>query len=318
MKYINTVKKPIELDKLGITLMHEHVFNLYPYYKEKENTQFVMKQIEKLKKHNVNTIVDLTPYAKIGAYNELLQKCDINLICAIGFFLDKTIPNSYKRASRDELLQKLSKKIEHGIGKNKYKPGILKIAASSERLNEQRMLFFEVVAILQRKYKIPIATHSPFGSLKHLKTLIDYGADPKYIYLSHVENEVSINNFDLSIEQVRQILELGANLVITNFGSNERGVRYKSSIKLMSYLKENNFIDQILISADSNWSWKNNKLKLRDSQYNGVEKTYSYVFDYIIPSLINVGFNNEDIKCMLIDNPRKIFAFEQKEGSYYD
>ena len=309
MKYINTTKVPIKPDNMGITLMHEHVFNLYPYYMEKENTEFVIQQIERLKKYNVNTIVDLTPYAKIGAYKKLLQQCDINLICATGFFLDKTVPTSYKRASLDELVEKISKKIECGIGDNKYKPGVLKIAANGEKLNERQLMFFEVVAILHKKYKIPIATHSPRGALNHLKTLANFGADPKHIYLSHVENEITINNFDQCITQIKQIVEFGSNIVITNFGTNERGTRYKSSIKLMSYLKENDFIKQTLISADSNWRWKGNKLKLRDSQYIGAEKTYAYVFEYIIPSLIKIGFKDEDIRYMLIDNPKRIFEF---------
>ena len=309
MKYINTTKGIIESDKLGITLIHEHVFNLYPYYKEKENTEFAKKQIEQLKKYNVETIVDLTPYAKIGLYKKLIQQCDINIICATGFFLDKTVPTSYKNATLNELVEKFSRKIENGIGENKYKPGVLKVAASSEKLNQRQMKFFETAVILHKKYQLPIATHSPFGALNHLKILLNFGADPKHVYLSHVENEVNIDNFNQSICQVKQIIEMGANVVITNFGTNDRGTRYKSSVKLLEYLKKNGFLEQALISADSNWRWKGNQLKLRDSQFNGVEKTYSYVFEHIIPALKKVGFDEEDIKWMLINNPKRLFEF---------
>ena len=47
MRNICTVTGSVNAEKMGITLMHEHVFNLYPYYKEKENTEYVKKQVEK-------------------------------------------------------------------------------------------------------------------------------------------------------------------------------------------------------------------------------------------------------------------------------
>ena len=104
MRNINTVKGNITTENMGITLMHEHVFNLYPYYKEKENTEFVKKQIERLRQFNVKTIVDLTPYARIGSYKNLISQCDINLICSMGFFLDKYVPASYRNMSVSDLV----------------------------------------------------------------------------------------------------------------------------------------------------------------------------------------------------------------------
>ena len=309
MRNINTVNGNINTEKMGITLMHEHVFNLYPYYKEKENTEFVKKQIEKLREFNVSTIVDLTPYAKIGSYKNFINQCDINLICAIGFFLDKYVPVSYKNMSVSDLVEKSSKKIELGIGENKYKPGIIKIAASSAKLSDRQMRFCEAAVILQRKYKLPIATHSPHGGLEHLKILMQMGANPEHIYLSHLENEINDNNFDSKLYDIENVMERKTNIVITNFGVNDRGSRYRNSVRLMEHLKNRGFLSQTLISADCNWRWKGNILKLRDSQFNGAEKTYSYVFDFIVPALKKGCFTDYDINQMLISNPKRIFDF---------
>lgn len=309
MRNINTVKGNITTENMGITLMHEHVFNLYPYYKEKENTEFVKKQIERLRPFNVKTIVDLTPYARISSYKNLISQCDINLICSMGFFLDKYVPASYRNMSVSDLVEKLSKKIEVGIGENRYKPGIIKIAASNAKLSDRQMRFFEAAAILQRKYKLPIATHSPHGGLEHLKILIQMGASPEHLYLSHLENEINDNNFDLKIYDIENVMMQKTNIVITNFGVNDRGSRYRNSVKLMEYLKNSGYLSQTLISADCNWRWKGNVLKLRDSQFAGAEKTYSYVFDFIVPSLKKGGFTDYDINQMLIFNPKRIFDF---------
>jgi phosphotriesterase-related protein len=299
MRNINTINGSVNTDSMGITLMHEHVFNLYPYYKEKENTEYVKKQIEKLRIFNVGTIVDLTPYAKIGSYKNFINQCDINIICAIGFYIDKHIPASYKNASVSELVEKLSKKIEVGIGENKYKPGVIKIAASNPKLSDRQKRFYEAATILHKNYRIPLATHSPSGGLEHLKVLIQMGAIPEHLYLSHLENEIDDINFDLKIHDIENVLENNANIVITNFGTNDVCSRYKNSIKLLQYLKDNSFLSQTLISADSNWRWKGNAIKLRDSHINGVKKTYSYVFDFIVPALKNLFLlTMTSIKCL--------------------
>lgn len=100
-----------------------------------------------------------------------------------------------------------------------------------------------------------------------------------------------------------------ANIVLTNFGVNDKSNRHKSSIRLIGYLKENNYLKQTLISADSNWQWKNNMLRLQDSQFKGAEKTYSYVFNFIVPALKKMHFTDDDINQMLVNNPRRIFDF---------
>lgn len=310
MREINTVKETVNTEDMGITLMHEHVFNNFPYYKESENMEFVKMQLKKLKDYNVRTIVDLTPYAKIGSYEKLIDQCDINIICSIGFYLDKFVPASYKTASTSELVEKLSKKIETGTGKNKYKPGIIKIASNSPRLNGRQMKYFETAVILQRKYKIPIATHSPFGGVEHLDILMQMGAVPEHLYLSHLENEINIKTFDSKILDIKYILDKKANIVVTNFGGNHKGDRHKSSIRLMQHLKEKNYLSQILISADSNWTWKGNELKLPYSHLKGAERTYSYVFDFVIPALKKSSFTDKDINQMLVSNSKRIFDFK--------
>jgi phosphotriesterase-related protein len=309
MKNIDTVQGTVSTENMGITLMHEHVFNNYPYYKEKENTDFALKQLTRLHRFNVKTIVDLTPYAKVGSYKKLIEQCDINIICAIGFFLDKFVPSSYKTISVSDLVEKLSRKIEVGIGENRYKPGIVKIAANSPNLNDRQLRFFEVAAILQNRYKIPIATHSPHGGLEHLEILIQMGAIPSQLYLSHLENEINDKVYDAKMYTIQNIMSKQANIVLTNFGITNKSDRHKGSIKLISYLRENNYLQQTLISADSNWRWKSNILRLRDSQFKGAEKTSSYVFDFIIPALKKAKFTDSDIGLMLINNPKRIFDF---------
>ena len=70
---VNTHLGQTLTSKMGITLPHEHVFNKYPHRCKAESESFTMQQLETLKKHNVKTIVDLTPYTHLGNYKSVLK-----------------------------------------------------------------------------------------------------------------------------------------------------------------------------------------------------------------------------------------------------
>lgn len=309
VKKVNTVKGSIDVEELGLTLIHEHIFNNYPYYKEQENTDFALKQLNLLKKFNVKTIVDLTPYAKFSPYKNLIENCnDFNIISSVGFYLDKFVPKQYKIDNVETLVNKLSKKIECGVGSEKCRPGVIKIAAKNESLSRNELKFFEVASILQQKYNIPIATHSPKGALNHIKTLINFGADPNHIYLSHLENSFNEENFNNSMNNMIKVTQTGASILLSNFGFNENGKRCINSADIAKYLKDYGYLNKILISADSYWLWKNNQIKIREQRKNQkVEKNILYTFNYIIPALRKLNFSEEDIHEILYVNPYNIF-----------
>lgn len=310
MKKINSVSGEIYADKLGVTLMHEHLFNNYPYYLEKQNSEFALNQLKKLQAYGVQTLVDLTPYAKVGTYENVIEESDINIICAVGVYLGKLIPSEYKRLSVDGLVKKMAKKIEVGSGKKHYKPGVIKIAASGAALSEYEKRFFKAAAIIQQQFHLPIATHSPHGALNHLEYLLEVGAEPKHIYISHIENEINKSNFEKIFDNVKKILSYQTSVVLTNFGSSITGSRCKNSIQLAQYIKEQGKLSQLLLSADSNWRWKGGSLKLRENHLGGSQRVYTYVFTHIIPELKkNGGFEDSDFEHILKINPQTMFDY---------
>jgi predicted metal-dependent phosphotriesterase family hydrolase len=172
------------------------------------------------------------------------------------------------------------------------------------------MKFFQVVSILQKTYNIPIATHSPKGGLNHLNILLSFGADPDHIYLSHLENSINEKNFNDSISDLIKIAQTGASILLSNFGFNENGKRCIVSANIAKYLKNNGYLNKILISADSYWRWKNNQIRTREYRENQkIEKNLLYTFQHTIPVLKKLQFSDEDIHEILYVNPYNMFNF---------
>lgn len=301
---IQTLGNAIKVDDLGLVLMHEHIFNQYPRGYKKESEEFTIEQLERLKKHGVKTIIDLTPYNNIDLYNSVIERCDFNIVGCIGFYLSKYIPKEYRNMSENELVYKLSKVIEGGTKKYHYKPGILKIASSFNGVGENEKKYFNVVARLSRSFEIPIATHSPKGAFEHSIYLQSLGVNMEKVFLSHAEFNVNDENFETEIYKMEQIVNSGSYLLFSKFGTSYNGKRYKTSCNVLSHFKDKRKLDRILISSDCNWKWKNYNAKFQ----NGNICNYEYVFNYTIPGLIKKGFSDKDIKQIMIINPKKIFS----------
>src|ERR1700733_15136710 len=97
MPTVNTVRGPIDSDRLGSTLMHEHVFVLSPEiektpaeWDEDEARALAVGRLRELKEHGIDTIVDLTVtglgrnMSRIAAVAQ--QVPDINIVAAAGVY----------------------------------------------------------------------------------------------------------------------------------------------------------------------------------------------------------------------------------------
>ena len=103
MVAVETVKGPVEVDALGVTLMHEHVFVLTPdvlnnfgheYWDEEERVADAVRKLTTLKQSGVDTIVDPTVIG-LGRYiprvARINAQVDINIIAAIVVFAGVTV-----------------------------------------------------------------------------------------------------------------------------------------------------------------------------------------------------------------------------------
>ena len=98
-RIVNTVCGPVDSDKLGGVLAHEHFIFGYPgwygdtvrrarFDKEATLSRW-MKVCEKVKSLGINTIVDATPNEcgrDVLLLKEISERAEINVICATGFY----------------------------------------------------------------------------------------------------------------------------------------------------------------------------------------------------------------------------------------
>ncbi|MBR5041356.1 MAG: hypothetical protein IKX68_09560 [Clostridiales bacterium] len=301
---IQTLAGGIEETLLGKTLMHEHVFNRFPIGFKDRNTAYTLQLLRRCKDSGIDTVVDLTPYTSIGSFDDVIENSPVNILGCIGFYLERYMTPDIRGADYQQLLLRMSRKIEKGFGKKKYKPGIIKVACSGDSMSPFEKKSMLVAAKLNQEYGLPIAVHSPEGTLMHYGYLVEMGADPHKIVMSHSEFKLSECSFHEKVSEAEKVIDSGGYILLSKFGTTTSGKRSKRSIEYITELKRQGLIDHLLVSSDCNWKWRGGEPRLQ----NGSIVDYSYAVEYICPLLVANGFSEEDVSIMMKNNPRKILG----------
>lgn len=286
-------------------LVHEHVFNRYPYRDQIKMEEFVVGELNDLKRRGISVICDLTAYTKPYNYYKIIEQSPVKIVSCLGFYTPRYVPSQYRRASEEKLIQTYTRYIEKGIGTRNIRPGILKVAASGSALSDEEEKYFYVISVLSSKYGLPIALHAPQGALEHVRTLINFGATPSKIMVAHIETGISKRLiYDSSLFDALEILQMGAYIQLADFGTNPNSTKSKVAVSFFNDLYQEGYKRQLLLSGDSCWRKKSNQFVVKEYNH-GNGKHYTYTTDFIMPLVVN---RCEDERLILNENPRRFLC----------
>lgn len=290
-------------------LVHEHVFNRYPFRQQEKMEDYVLNELDKAYRQGITIICDLTAYTKPYNYYRIIENSPVKIVSCLGFYTNRYIPAHQKRQDADEIIRSYSKVIENGVGTRNVKPGILKIAAQSYCLSPLEEKLFSVIAFLSKEYELPIALHAPKGTYSHVLSLISAGAKPEKIFVAHIENGIqSEKEYDKRLTEATQILSLGSYVQLADFGCTITSKKCITGIAFFNDLIKRGYLNNLLLSADSCWRWKKNEFVVKEYNY-GNGKPYTYTKEFSLPKLqqeVNTTLDLEQV--LLCDNPKRFFA----------
>jgi phosphotriesterase-related protein len=71
-------------------------------------------------------------------------------------------------------------------------------------------------------------------------------------------------------------------------------------------MKENGFLNQTLISQDAGWYWVG-------EPGGGAFRGYTAIFEKFIPALKKEGFTDDEVKQLLVHNPRETLTIKVRK-----
>lgn len=327
-KFVRTVLGDIEPDSLGITDCHDHFIKKGGPEAE-EHIDFLMLDIESFKKefkdfisHGGKTIVTMDP-PNVG--RDVLMTVEIaksvqgigNIIMSTGFhkalFYDKH-SSWLANVPIKDIVKMCVAEIEEGmdiynyngpvVKRLQYKAGIIKAGTGYAAIDRLELKALEVAARTSVETGCPILVHTQLGTMAYevAQHLIDFGANPRKIQLSHLNKNPNKYYYEKIIKD--------HNVTIC-FDGPDRVKYYPDSTlaENIKWLVDKGFQKNITLSLDAG--------RILYQKYSGESKgkqTFglSYLFTHFIPLLKQVGVSQEAIDDMLINNPKEILTFDEK------
>ncbi len=299
---IKTVQGDIESSAINKVLVHEHIFNIFPWQCRNESESKSIEMVNSAFCKGYNLIVDLTPYTNVYNYYNVIDNSNAYIVSCTGFFTGKYVKAKYKKQTIEELCVKMEKDILVGVGKRHIKPGIIKIGTNTEDLKDFEERFFKSSILISNKYNLPIAVHLTKNFMGHYNFLLKNNVNSKKLMILHSEKNIDKMDYQVFLNELISVCRNQGYLQFSDFGTDTKSKKSKLMAKMIMDLIELGYINNILISNDCNWRWKKFKMIIRNEDKKNI-RDYLYVENFVLPLLRYYGVREESIFKILHDNP---------------
>jgi len=324
MAKVNTVRGPVDTAKLGQTLMHEHVFVLsteiqqnYPgNWDEDARVKEAVERLRELKAAGVGSIVDLTVMG-LGRYIPRIQQInaqvDIHIIPATGLYTYNDLPHFFAFRGPGTMLDgpelmddMFIRDITEGIAGTGVRAGILKCATDEPGVTPGVERVLRAVARAHRATGVPISTHTHAHTkrgLEQQKIFDEEGVDLSRVVIGHSGDTTDI-------EYLEEIMARGSMIGMDRFGI-DLLLPFEDRVNTVAKLCERGHANQMVLSHDA--ACFNDWLPWEMLPAMAPNWHYLHIAKDVLPALRQRGVTDEQIRTMLVDNPRKIF---ERQGAY--
>ncbi len=325
MAKINTVLGPISPEELGITLVHEHIATAYPGwdcdplsrpYDREKMARICLRALEPVKAHGVRTIIDATPIdlnRDVELMKIVSEKLGINILCATGRYTEEEGKWAYlKQRGRNkigdahtELYEGFMQEITKGIGPSAIKPAVIKVATGLNRISPLEEATLRAAARAGKETGVPVITHTENGTMgpEQAEILTGEGLDPKKIMVGHMCGNPSL-------QYQRKVLEKGVNISFDRFGI-ETFLPDSVRIATLTGLLGAGYTKAIMISHDFMCIVSGRGGRLSEEIGKKTARwSLTHIFQDIFPELRKAGVGDEQIRAMMVENPKRLLGGE--------
>jgi phosphotriesterase-related protein len=316
---VPTVLGPVPVDRLGTTLMHEHVFVLtldsqanWPgEWDEEARVAEAIAKLRELRAAGVTTIVDPTVdglgrnVARIARINAEVP--DLNIIVATGVYTYTDVPHYFTFRGPvvspdlpEPMVDLFVRDIEHGIQGTGVRAGLLKCAIDTPGLTAGVERVMRAVAAAHRATGVPVMVHTHPGTRTGLdvaRVLGEEGVSPADVQLAHCGDSTDADH-------LAELADLGFLLGMDRFGVDTTSP-FEDRVDVVAQLCGRGYAGSMVLSQDASCyiDWVQPELMPLLPNWN-----YLHVLRDVVPALRARGVTDSDLDTMLVANPRRWFT----------
>jgi len=311
---------PVTLEILG-DIRREICLNLDNLYVDSFDN--AVSELTKYKMSGGSSIVEVSTYTKgresldLDLFRKISSLTKVNVIRSVGWYLNTTHPVLVNKASIDDLSKIMVKELTEEIGQTGIKAGVIGELGCSAPLHPDEKKVLLAGAKAQEKTGAPLTVHVPhfdYTSKKHVREADKYvgileegGGALEKVYLSHMDTPDVLQQLDYQ----RRIMDKGVTLSYDRFGlesiyddwifpgAREIPTDSERITAIVQFCKQG-YDKNLMLSHD-------NCMKIQFTKWGGFGD--AHILNHIVPSLKHEGVTDNQVKNMLIDNPKRIFSW---------
>jgi phosphotriesterase-related protein len=310
---VETVGGPVDAEKLGRTLPHEHVFVLEqetlrnfnhawgaPWWDEDVRVADAVAKLRAVRAAGIETLFDPTAIGlgrDVGRIRRINEQVDLNIVVCTGLYAFLELPHFLKYRTVEALAELFVHELQDGIGDTGVKAGFLKCAVEEHGLLGDVPTIIAAIAVAAVETGAPVMVHTNAAArtgILALETLTSAGVDPAKIVVAHAGDS---NDLDYLHELGRSGAWLGFDRFnIPHFNPDER--RIETFLALLA----EGYADRIHFSHDAACFYD---FMVGNPAFADERPDFLHLSNVILPKLRDAGVSDAAIDQIMVDNPRR-------------
>lgn len=314
---IQTVCGPIAPQQLGVCLPHEHLWcdtrraarpHLFGLFGGPDlilrDKELMHRELRSFRQAGGEALVEVTTPGwgrDVTVLRDISEQTGVHIIATTGFYVDACLPPLVDSRSVIQLADGLLRELEQGVGSTGIRPGLLKVATSTSRIEGREEKALQAVARAQTRTGRAITTHTPNarnpemagGNMGEafLSFFEAYGVHPHRLIIGHVDARPRP-------ESLVKLGRAGCYLAFDLVGAPHR-LHDESRALLIKTLIDEGLLHRLLLSHD---------VCQHSHTQAGGGRGFCHIFTHFLPRLRKWGISAGEIHTMMVDNVARVLT----------
>ena len=317
MATVESTRGPIEADELGTTLIHEHlrfrddaVAAQWPHlYDDDADRAAAVGSARAAMEHGVTTLCD--PAGMYGGRDasfaaRVADETGMNVLLCTGIYAYENLPHHFVNRDADAMADCFVHDLDVGIQGTEVRAAFIKCAADHQGVNENVEKCLRAAARASVRTGRPIMAHSHPASengLEQMRIFEEEGVDPAAVQIAHTGDTDDL-------DYIERLLDRGAWIGMDRYGL-ELFLPMDRRNATVAALLERGYADRMFLGQDycATIDWFPPEAE-EQMVAAGMIRNWSMtlLFEEVIPALRDAGMTEEQLRTMLVDNPRRWLA----------
>jgi len=309
MASVETVNGPVDLDELGVTLVHEHLKlrsapteQEFPHlYDDEDALRRARETAEGLVAQGVGTICDpscMYHGRDVRFMKRVADETGLRVVPCTGIYTYTEIPHYFKNREVDDMAEVFVHDIETGIQGTDIKAAFLKCAVDEPGMTEDVEKVLRACARASKRTGRPMMVHSHPATRRGLEimdVLDEEEVDPATVQIAHTGDTDDL-------DYIEELLGRGPFIGMDRYGTEIFLADDKRDATIVALL-ERGHADRMFLSTDAcaEFDWFPPEL----IEQMAPNWKSSYIFDGVVPRLREAGMTDEQLDAMTVGNVKR-------------